>query len=108
MHFHFTPCNSRPRSRFILHYICQYEIIKEDEIGRACSTHGEEEACIKGFGGKARRKETTRIRPRRRWEDNIKIDLKYMGWDGLDWIHLAQDRDQCRVLVNKVMNLQVP
>jgi hypothetical protein len=56
----------------------------------------------------ARMKETTGIRPRRTWEDNIKIDLKGTGWGGMDWIHLAQDRDQCRVLVNKVMNLQVP
>jgi hypothetical protein len=40
--------------------------------------------------------------------DNIKIDLRYVGWDGMDWIHLAQDRDQWRALVNKVMNLEFP
>jgi hypothetical protein len=39
---------------------------------------------------------------------NIKIDLRKMGWDGVDWIDLAQDRDQWRALVNTVMNLQVP
>jgi hypothetical protein len=40
--------------------------------------------------------------------DNIKIDLREIGWDGVDWIDLAQDRDQWRVLVNTVMNLRVP
>jgi hypothetical protein len=47
-------------------------------------------------------------RPRRRWVDNIKMDLREIGWDGMDWIHLAQDRDQWRALVNTVMNLRVP
>jgi hypothetical protein len=47
-------------------------------------------------------------RPRRRWENNIKMDLGEMRWGGMDWIHLAQDRDQCRALVNTVMNLRVP
>jgi hypothetical protein len=43
-------------------------------------------------------------RPRRRWVDNIKLDLKGIGCDGMDWIYLAQDRDQWRALVNTVMN----
>jgi hypothetical protein len=47
-------------------------------------------------------------RPRRKWVDNIKIDLREIGWDGLDWIDLAQDRDQWRALVIAVMNLRVP
>jgi hypothetical protein len=47
-------------------------------------------------------------RPRRRWVDNIKRDLREIGWDGRDWIELAQDRDQWRALVNTVMNLRVP
>jgi hypothetical protein len=47
-------------------------------------------------------------RPRRRWVDNIKIDFRETGWDGVDWIDLAQDTDQWRALVNKVMNLRVP
>jgi hypothetical protein len=46
-------------------------------------------------------------RPRRRWEDNITVDLREIGWDGMDWIDLAQDRDQWRVLVSTVMNLRV-
>jgi hypothetical protein len=47
-------------------------------------------------------------RPRRRWVDNIKMDLTEIGWDGVDWIELGQDRDQWRALVNTVMNLRVP
>jgi hypothetical protein len=47
-------------------------------------------------------------RPRGRWVDNIKIDLREIGWDGMDWIDLAQDRDHWRVLVIAVMNLRVP
>jgi hypothetical protein len=45
---------------------------------------------------------------RHRWGgDNIKIDLREIGWDGMDWCNLAQDKDQWRALVNTVMNLQV-
>jgi hypothetical protein len=43
-------------------------------------------------------------RPRRRWLDNIKMDFREIGWDDVDWIDLAQDRDQWRTLVNTVMN----
>jgi hypothetical protein len=45
---------------------------------------------------------------RRRWVGNIKMDLRDIGWDGMDWIDLAQDRDQWRALENTVMNLRVP
>jgi hypothetical protein len=47
-------------------------------------------------------------RPRRRWEDNIKIDLREIGFGDVDWIHWAQDRDRLRALLNMVMNLRVP
>ena len=47
-------------------------------------------------------------RPRRRWEDNIKMDFREMGCDPRDWIHLAEDRDQWRDYVRAVMNLRVP
>jgi hypothetical protein len=47
-------------------------------------------------------------RPRRRWVDNIKIDLRKIGWGVMDWIELDRDRDQWRALVNTVMNLRVP
>jgi hypothetical protein len=48
------------------------------------------------------------VRSRRRWENNIKMDLREIGWGGTDWIDLAQDRDQGRALVNTVMNFPVP
>jgi hypothetical protein len=47
-------------------------------------------------------------RPRRRWVNSIKMDLREIGWDGMDWIDLAQDRDQWKALVNTVMNFRVP
>jgi hypothetical protein len=46
-------------------------------------------------------------RPRRRWEDNIKMDLREVGWGSVDWIELAQDKDRWRALVYTVMNLRV-
>jgi hypothetical protein len=47
-------------------------------------------------------------RPRRRWEDNIKMDIREVGWEDMNWIDLAQDRDRWRAIVNAVMNLRVP
>jgi hypothetical protein len=47
-------------------------------------------------------------RPRRRWVNNIKMDFREIGWDGMGWIDLTQDRDRWRALVNAVMNLRVP
>jgi hypothetical protein len=47
-------------------------------------------------------------RSRRRWEDNIKVDLQKLGCGGKDWTEMAQDRDRWRTLVNAVMNLRVP
>jgi hypothetical protein len=53
--------------------------------------------------GKRRQK-----RPRRRWVDNINLDLEDTEWDGVDWIGLAQNRDQWKALVSPVMNIRVP
>jgi hypothetical protein len=47
-------------------------------------------------------------RPRRRWVDNIRMDLGEMGWGDVDWIGLAQDRNRWRALINSVLNLRVP
>jgi hypothetical protein len=47
-------------------------------------------------------------RPRRRWVDNISMDLGEVGWSDVDWIDLAQDRNRWRALVNSVLNLRVP
>jgi hypothetical protein len=47
-------------------------------------------------------------RPRSRWKDNMRIDLRKSGWEGVDWIHLAQNRDQWRAVVNTIMKVRVP
>jgi len=70
----------------------------------ACSKYGGEEMRREGFGGGKR----PLGKPRRRWEENIKMDLQEVGCCGMDWIELAQDRDRWRTLVNAVMNLRVP
>ena len=62
---------------------------------------------IEGFGGETSG-EKPLGRPRRRWENNIKIDLQEVRCGGMDWIELAQDGDRWRALVNAVMNLRVP
>jgi hypothetical protein len=76
-------------------------------MGTACSTHGEKRNSCRVLVGKPEGRRPLG-RPRRRWEDNIKVDLKEMQWGGMDWIDLAQDRDQWRALVNTAMNLRVP
>jgi hypothetical protein len=47
-------------------------------------------------------------RPKRRWVDNIKMDLREIGWVDMDWIDLTHDREQWKTVVNTVMNLRVP
>jgi hypothetical protein len=76
-------------------------------MGRACSTNGKKRNAYRILVGKPEGKRPLR-RPRRRWVDNIEIDLREIELDGMDWIDLAQDRDQWRALVNTVMNLHVP
>jgi hypothetical protein len=66
--------------------------VKEKEIGRECSTH-EEKHAYRIFVGKPEGKRPPG-RPRRGWMDNIKMYLRKTGWGGMDWIDLAQDRDQ--------------
>jgi hypothetical protein len=59
------------------------------------------------FFGKPEGKRPLR-RPEHRWEDNIRMDLWETEWESVDWMHLAQDIDQWWVVVNTVMNLQIP
>jgi hypothetical protein len=47
-------------------------------------------------------------KPRCRWVDNIRMDLREIGWEDVDWMHLVQDGDQWRALVNRIMNLLIP
>jgi hypothetical protein len=67
---------------------------------------GEESGVYKVLVGKPEGKRPLG-RPRRRWEDNIRMDLQEVGCGGMDWIGLAQDRDRWRALVNAVMNFRV-
>jgi hypothetical protein len=76
-------------------------------MGRSCSTHGGEENSYRILVGKLQGKRPVG-RPRRGWEDNIRMDLREIGWCGMGWIDLGQDRDQWRALLNTVMNLRVP
>jgi len=68
---------------------------------------GERRGLYRGLVGKSERRRQLG-RPRRRWEDNIKMGLEEVGCRGMDWIKLAQDRDRWRALVNAVMNLRFP
>jgi hypothetical protein len=67
-------------------------------MGRACSTNGEKRNAYRILVGKPEGKRPLG-RPRHRWLDNIKTGLRGVRWDGVDWIDLAQDRDQWRALV---------
>jgi hypothetical protein len=72
----------------------------------ACSTNGEKRNAYRILAGKPEGKIPLE-RPRRRWVDSIKLDLREIGWDGVDWIDTAQDRDQWMAVVNTVLNLWV-
>jgi hypothetical protein len=71
-------------------------------VGGTCGTHGEGRGVYRVLDGRPLG------RPRRRWEDNIKMDLREIGIGGTNWIQLAQDRVQWQACVNTVMNLRVP
>jgi hypothetical protein len=76
-------------------------------MGGACSTNGEKRNEYRILVGKP---EGIRPlgRPRCRWVDNIKMDLREIACNGVDWIDMAEDRDQWRALVNMVLNLRAP
>jgi hypothetical protein len=78
-----------------------------NEMDGACSAYGGEGRRIGVLVGKPEGKSPLG-RPRRRWEDNIKICLQEGKCGSMDWIELAQDRDRWRALVNAVINLRVP
>ena len=75
-------------------------------MGGACSAYGGQERYIRVLVGKPEGKRPLGI-PRRRWDNNIKMDLQEVGCGGMNWIKLAQDRVRWRTLVNAVMNLRV-
>jgi hypothetical protein len=76
-------------------------------VGTTCSKNGEKRTVYRILVGKPEGKKPLG-RPRCRFLDNIKMDLRDIGWDGVDRIDRAQDRDQWRALVNTVLNLRVP
>jgi len=72
-----------------------------------CNTHGKDEKWIRNLVGKLERKRPLGT-PRHSWEDNIKMDLRKIGSEDVDWMVLARDRDQWRAVMSTVMNLRVP
>jgi hypothetical protein len=91
---------------YTLHQYCSGDKIEKNEMGGACSAYGEGSAVYRVLVGKPEGKRLNGI-SRRRWEDNINMDLQEVGCGGMDWIELVQDRDRWRALVNAVMNLRV-
>ena len=85
----------------------EYVSPKLHEMGCACGAYGRGEGVYRVLVGKPERKRPVG-RPRRRWVDNIGVDLQEVGCGYVDWIGLAQDRDRWRTLVSAVMNLRVP
>jgi len=86
---------------------CMCDKIEMNEMGRACDTYGERSGIYRVLMGKPEGKRPLG-RPRRGWEDNIKMDLQEVRCGGMDWMELGQDRDRWWALVNAVMNLGVP
>jgi hypothetical protein len=76
-------------------------------VGWTCGTLGEGRGVYRFLVGRSEGKRPLGI-PRRRWEDNIKMDLREIGIDAVNWVQLAQVRVQWRAFVNTVMNLRVP
>ena len=76
-------------------------------MGGACGAYGEGRGVHRVLVGKPEGKRPLE-RPRRRWEDNINMDLQEVGGCCEDWMELAQDRDRWRTLVSTVMNFRVP
>jgi hypothetical protein len=76
-------------------------------MGGTCSTNGEKRKPYRLLMGKPDGKRPLG-RPRRRWMDNIRMDLGEVRWGDVDWIGLAKDRNRWRALVNSVLNLRVP
>jgi hypothetical protein len=86
---------------------CSRDNIEKNKMGGACSGYGERRGVYMVLVEKPEGKKPLG-RPRRRWEDNIKIYLQELGCGGMGWIELAEDRDRWRSFLTAVMNLRVP
>jgi hypothetical protein len=86
---------------------CAGDKIKKNEMGGECSADAERRGVYRVLVGKPEGKKPLG-RPRRRWNDYIKIDLQVVGCGGMDWIELAQVRDRWLEFVKAVINLRIP
>jgi hypothetical protein len=82
-------------------------LIKDDKMGRVCVHMENRRNPYRVLAGKTEEKRPLG-RPRRRWENNITTERREIEWGGMDWIRLAENRGQWRVLVNTVINLRFP
>jgi hypothetical protein len=87
-------------------HVIAHTVIAMNEMGGACSACGDRRGKYRGLVGKLDGKRPLG-RSRRRWEDNIKMDFRELGCEGMDWIDVAQVRGRRRALVNAVTNLRV-
>jgi hypothetical protein len=87
-------------------YYSGYQLKKAEIVG-ACSTYGGENKYIQVLVGKRGGKRLL-VKPRLRWKNNIKTAFREVEWGGVDWIHVAQDRNTWRAPVHVVINLWVP
>ena len=90
----------------LLTQYCAGDKIEKNEMGWVCGAYGWREGMYRVLLGKPERRGPVE-RPRRRWVDNIRMDLQEVGCGYMDWIGLAQDRDRWRTLVSAVMNVWV-
>jgi hypothetical protein len=74
----------------------------------ACGRYGGEEEYVHNFGEETRIKKNTASKTQGRWEENIEMDLKETGWEGVDWIDLVQEKNKWRSVVKTLIILRVP
>jgi hypothetical protein len=91
------------RSVLLIKY-CTTNQIKRKVRGRKCGIYGKQDRFVRVLLGRPKSKRMFE-RSTRRWEDNIGMVLQELGWGGMDWIDLAQDKDKRGVVVNAVINL---
>jgi hypothetical protein len=75
--------------------------VKEDGMSEACSTYGMDKKCVKNVGKPEGKRLVGKLR--RIWEDNIRMDLREIRWECVNWMHLSEDRNQWLALVKSVM-----